>query len=69
MANPKLVEILRKLDQSGLIRHVNGNTLDNRVENLQWVSAQDAFNNKNWTVDAVCHLTDQEFAIWQSERN
>ena len=64
----KLGKILIKLNEIGLIRHVNGDTLDNRRQNLQRVSVPDAFENKDWTVDAVCHLTDEEFEIWDRGR-
>jgi len=56
--------IIKKVDASRLVRHINGNTLDNRIGNL----AIEAFQNKGWTVDAVCTLTDAEFAIWSKAR-
>jgi len=68
-ANRKIiVTILKKITEQGLIRHVNGNTCDNRLQNLQRVTALQAFQNKGWTVDAVCILTDTEFEIWCKER-
>jgi hypothetical protein len=60
--------IIRKVASQGLVRHMNGNTLDNRVENLQYVTVAQAFLHKNWTVDAVCLLDDQEFALWSQAR-
>lgn len=63
-----VVAILRKAAKEGLIRHVNGDTSDNRVANLQRVTVLQAFQNKDWTVDAVCVLTEDEFEIWCKER-
>jgi hypothetical protein len=60
--------IIRKVASQGLVRHMNGNTLDNRVENLQYVTVAQAFLHKSWTVDAVCLLDDQEFALWSQAR-
>lgn len=60
--------IINKLDKYGLIRHVNGNTLDNRTINLQRVTAMDALKNKDWIVDAVCILDATEFTIWEENR-
>lgn len=60
--------ISRKLQKKGLIRHVNGNTLDNRIKNLQRVTVVDSFVNKDWTVDAVCYLNDKDFEIWERAR-
>ena len=39
-----------------------------QLTNLQWVSFRDAFKNKNWTVDVVCHLSDEEFIMWSKAR-
>jgi hypothetical protein len=60
--------IMDKLKQNPMhpnyIRHVNGDTLDNRVENLQYVKLRDAFNHINdWKVDWVCDVTDEERAF------
>ena len=63
-----LKKIVVKLDRKGLIRHVNSDTLDNRIENLMRVSVPAAFSNKDWTVDAVCYLNDKEFEIWEKAR-
>lgn len=60
--------IVIKLDNHGLIRHVNGNTLDNRVTNLQRVTVLQALHNKDWTIDAVCVLTASEFRLWEQLR-
>ncbi len=61
--------VIDKVSKEGLIRHVNGNTLDNRRQNLQKVSVIEAFLNKTWTVDACCILNDDEFVIWTAARN
>lgn len=50
-------DIIQKVTAEGLVRHINGNTLDNRVRNLAWVSPREAFENKTWQVDAICTLT------------
>ena len=43
------------------IRHVNGDTQDNRPENLCWVKLRDAFKHiATWKVDWVCYLTEEE---------
>jgi hypothetical protein len=60
--------IVDKVDRQGLIRHVNGNTGDNRIANLQRVTAKEAFENKDWTVDACCILSEDEFKIWDTLR-
>jgi hypothetical protein len=60
--------IIRKVASQGLVRHMNGNTLDNRVENLQYVTVAQAFLHKSWTVDADCLLDDGEFALWSQAR-
>lgn len=64
----QLKRIIKKANSAGLIRHVNGNTLDNRIDNLVRVTAFQAFQNKDWTVDAECNLTDSEFDIWSKAR-
>src|SRR3989304_9344061 len=64
----KLLDIFAQLEQRKLIRHINGDTLDNRRDNLQLVSVSDAFYNPNWTVDAICVLSDADFRIWFQER-
>ena len=65
----KLKNIIKKCDKAGLIRHINGNTLDNRRQNLQRVTALDSLKNKDWTVDACLHLTDEEFDVWFKARS
>ena len=43
------------------IRHKNGDTLDNRPENLQFVKLREAFNHMNdWKVDWICYITNEE---------
>ena len=42
------------------IRHINGDTLDNRIENLTWVTLREAFANLDWKVDWVCYVTEEE---------
>jgi hypothetical protein len=60
--------IMEKLKQTpthpNYIRHVNGNTLDNRAENLVWVKLRDAFKHiLDWRVDWVCYVTEEERAF------
>ena len=62
------MHILNKLSNEGLIRHINGNTYDNRRQNLQKVNVMDTLRNKDWIVDAVCILNDEEFIIWHELR-
>jgi hypothetical protein len=38
--------VIKKVAAQGLLRHNNGNTLDNGVENLQWVTVLQAFQHK-----------------------
>nr|QBK93552.1 MAG: hypothetical protein LCPAC404_02560 [Pithovirus LCPAC404] len=42
------------------IRHINGDTLDNSICNLQRVHPKDAFAHVDWKVDWVIDLTDEE---------
>jgi hypothetical protein len=60
--------IMKKLERAGVYRHVNGDTMDNHIQNIQKVSPQDALKNKDWTVDPVCNLTKPEFAFWKKIR-
>ena len=60
--------IMDKLKQNPMypnyIRHVNGDTLDNRPENLQFVHIRDAFSNINdWKVDWILDVTNEERCI------
>jgi hypothetical protein len=42
-------------------RHLNGNTWDNRVVNLDWCNIYDALVHiDDWTTDWVCHVTEEE---------
>jgi hypothetical protein len=58
-------EVMKKLkavpEYPIFIRHINGDTLDNRVENLCFVKLKDAFRNiSTWKVDWVCYLDAEE---------
>jgi hypothetical protein len=66
--DPAVAAIILKLEKEGMIRHVNGNTQDNHPANLQRVSFFQALQNKNWVVDAVCILDDDEFQLWEQLR-
>ena len=57
----EIVEKLKRIDgYPNFIRHINGNTTDNRVSNLTRVTLQDAFKHMEWKVDWVCFLTEEE---------
>jgi hypothetical protein len=38
--------IIKKVASQGLMRHINRNTMDNRVENLQWVTFCKCFSTR-----------------------
>ena len=42
------------------IRHVDGDTLNNHVDNIRWVPLRIAFKRLEWKVDWVCYLTQEE---------
>lgn len=43
------------------IRHINGNTLDNNIDNLAFVTAYDALVHvSDWTTNWVCYVTEEE---------
>ena len=58
-----LSAIRRKCRNAGLVRHINGNRMDNRVTNLQYVVFDDIFNHPSWTIDYACVLTPSETQI------
>lgn len=66
--DPELKRIIKKCNEHKLTRHINGNTMDNRIQNLLRVSAKNALKNKNWTVDACLCLTEDELEIWEKAR-
>jgi hypothetical protein len=41
-------------------RHIDGNTLNNNIINLQWVHPCDAFKNPDWKVDWICDLSNKQ---------
>ena len=58
-------EVLQKLKGADeypyFIRHINGDTHDNRAENLAWVTLKNAFKNMStWKVDWVIYLHEEE---------
>ena len=58
-------EVLKKLKAADeypyFIRHINGDTHDNRAENLAWVTLKNAFKNMStWKVDWVIYLNEEE---------
>ena len=59
-------EVLKKLKAADeypyFIRHINGDTHDNRAENLAWVTLKNAFKNMStWKVDWVIYLNERLF--------
>ena len=56
----KFQQIRNKLRGKMLIRHLNGDTLDNRVENLGIVTLTEAWQNLDWKVDWIIFVTDEE---------
>ena len=63
-----LKKILNKLNKRGLYRHVNGNTMDNRIQNIQKVSPADALRHGDWIVDACFALEEDEYLHWEKIR-
>ena len=63
-----LKKILNKLNKRGLYRHVNGNTMDNRIQNIEKVTAEQALRHGDWTVDACLTLEEQEYLHWEKIR-
>ena len=60
--------IMNKMGKRGLYRHIDGNTMDNRIANLAKVTPQQALRHKDWTVDACLVLTDDEYLLWEKAR-
>ena len=56
----KFQQIRNKLRGKMLVRHLNGDTLDNRVENLGIVTLTEAWQNLHWKVDWILFVTDEE---------
>ena len=63
-----LKKILNKLNKRGLYRHVNGDTMDNRIQNIDKVTAEQALRHGDWTVDACLTLEEQEYLHWEKIR-
>ena len=59
---PTLGELREKLPQY-LVRHINGDTLDNSITNLQWVVFSDIFDYPEWTIDYAIYLTEEETEV------
>ena len=61
-------EVLQKLKAADeypyFIRHINGDTHDNRAENLAWVTLKNALMNiSTWKVDWVIYLNEEEIRM------
>jgi hypothetical protein len=51
---------LKKENSSYLIRHIDGNTLNNCLNNLKYVNIEDTINNiNNWKVDWIFYLPEK----------
>ena len=48
---------LYNIDNGLFIRHMDGNTLNNTVDNLKWVHFKEALENPDWVVDWTMYLT------------
>jgi hypothetical protein len=53
-------KIRNKLRGKLLVRHLNGDTDDNRAANLAAVSLTEAWQNLSWKVDWILFVTDEE---------
>jgi hypothetical protein len=61
----KLRQIFLKLNDAMIIRFVNKNTLDCRIDNLKRVKPLLAFLNPDWRVDVDLSLTEDEFILYE----
>jgi hypothetical protein len=62
-SSDRIRAVVKKVAAQGLVRHVNNNVLDDRVQNLHHATVLKVFS-KEWAVDADCLPTDEEFVIW-----